>query len=251
MLKPRIPKTRQGRFLLWFGLALLLCGLVAYHWNFGNGTAGPVAVVQPSPGNGSARPAASPRPSKLPWNSGSNQGSPQAGMVSVATPVLDQWMESHWDEADDKVIDGLLGLSGKSDLGLAEQSRALEHALNLLPDTDYPKLDSLLLDPKTSPDILQQVFTDLHNRSERASLHAALHLAKREELEIRDAAKGFLAHWLDLDEENELEAIRLQAETRLIELDEEEPVPPDMIVMDPKEPIPAGLHDATVPAPDE
>jgi hypothetical protein len=160
-------------------------------------------------------------------------------------------MDEHWDEPDDKLISGLLEFTAGSELGLAEKSQALDHALNLLPDTEYGKLDGLLLDPKTPAQLLEKVFTDLHNRSEKASLQAALHLIKRAEPEIVAAAKALLAHRLDLDEENELEAIRLQAETRVIELNEEEPPPEGTVELDPNAPIPEGLTDATVPPPEE
>lgn len=232
-------------------VVVLLGVLVAMLWNGDDKVAG---SRNGADAGAAGAPGESPVPSKAgnrPWKTGSS-GSGQTGEEdSEGSPIVDQWMDEHWDEPDDKLIAGLLEFAGRNDLGLADKSQALEHALNLIPDTEYGKLDNLLTNPGTPTHLLQKIFTDLHNRSEKASLQAALHLIKRAEPEIVDAAKALLAHLLDLDEENELEAIRLQGETRVIELNEEEPPDENVIELDPKMPIPEGLTDATVPPPEE
>ena len=244
-------KTRTGQILLVVAAVVLLGVLVAMLLNGGSKAGGSTQGANTEVESPSAGPSNPSKRESRPWKSGS-AGSGESGEAdSEASPVVDQWMDEHWDEPDDKLISGLLDFTGRSDLGLAEKSQALDHALNLLPDTEYGKLDALLLDPGTPAQLVEKIFTDLHNRSEKASLQAALHLIKRAEPEIVAAAKALMAHLLDLDEENELEAIRLQAETRVIELNEEEPPDEDVVEMDPKEPIPEGLIDATVPPPEE
>lgn len=233
---------------------LLLGALVAIFWIGGAKNNGSEEHANPTAGGASGGQRTSPGGGSRPWKtspSGSGQSRETGKDGLEASPVVDRWMDEHWDEPDDKLISGLLEFIAGSDLGLAEKSQALDHALNLLPDTEYGKLDGLLLDPKTPTHLLQKIFTDLHNRNERASLQAALHLIKSAEPEIVEAAKALLAHRLDLDEENELEAIRLQAETRVIELDEETPPPEGTLELDPNAPIPEGLTDATVPPPEE
>jgi hypothetical protein len=251
MSQPPIPNTRKGKLTLLLAMVLVLGAIVAILWNGGEKTAGPKERANPSAGSASAGQPSSPGAGNRPWKTGSS-GSGQTGETDPeASPVVDRWMDEHWDEPDDKLISGLLEFTAGSELGLAEKSQALDHALNLLPDTEYGKLDALLLDPKTPSHLVEKIFTDLHNRSEKASLQAALLLIKRAEPEIVERAKALLAHLLDLDEENELEAIRLQAETRVIELNEEEPPDEDMVELDPNAPIPEGLSDATVPPPEE
>ncbi len=243
---------QSNRTFLWLSIFVAAVFAIAL-WQFGPMflRSGGVQTTKPNePATTSTK-----APNRQPWKTNPNAsgpaGQPGKDAAPEATPVLDAWMERNWEEDDGRVIDGLLAHAGRSDLGLAEKNRAMEHALNLLPDTEYQKLDALLTAPSTSPHLLQQVFTDLHNRSEKASLHASLRLLARPEPEVADAAKGFLAHWVDLDEESDTEAIRLQAETRLIELEEEEPPPPDHKEQDPKAPIPPGLRDAALPEPEE
>lgn len=246
-----ITRTRSGQILLFIAVVVLLGAFVAMLWTGGDKAGGSTGGQKSGGASAPVEPQTVQKTSSRPWKTGSS-GSGQTGeTASDAAPIVDQWMDDNWDEPDDKLIGGLLDFTGRSDLGLAEKSQALDHALNLLPDTEYQKLNNLLLDPETPPHLLEKIFTDLHNRSEKASLQAALHLIKRPEQEIVEAAKTLLAHLLDLDEENELEAIRLQAETRVIELNEEEPADEDMVEMDPNEPVPVGLIDATVPAPEE
>jgi hypothetical protein len=68
--------------------------------------------------------------------------------------------------------------------------------------------------------MLDTVFTDMHNRNEQAAIHASLLFLKRSEAEVAANGKALLAHLLDMDEESDTEAIRMQGETRLIELAE-------------------------------
>ncbi|MFM7180780.1 MAG: hypothetical protein ACKO2G_04865 [Verrucomicrobiales bacterium] len=246
-----IPRTRKGQLYLLLAVILMLGAVVAIVWNIGAETSGSKDKKNPTAGNASAGQATSPGGASRPWKTGSSGSGQAEDPGSEASPVVDRWMDEHWDEPDDKLITGLLEFTGRKDLGLAEKSQALDHALNLLPDPEYGKLGALLLDPGTPTALLQKVFIDLHNRNEKASLQASLLLIKREEAEIVSAAKALLAHRLDLDEENELEAIRLQAETRVIELEEEQPPPEDTVELDPNAPIPEGLTDATVPPPEE
>jgi hypothetical protein len=92
--------------------------------------------------------------------------------------------------------------------------------LNLIPDPEYPKLDELIVDPATPVSMLETIYTDMHNRNEAAAIHASLLLLKRAEEEVAANGKALLAHLLDMDEESDTEAIRMQGETRLIELAE-------------------------------
>jgi hypothetical protein len=70
--------------------------------------------------------------------------------------------------------------------------------------------------------MLSAIFTDMHNRNEEAAIHASLLFLKRPDVDSAANGKALLAHLLDLDEQSDTEAVRMQGETRLIELAEAE-----------------------------
>ena len=157
----------------------------------------------------------------VPWQ-GSKTGGARDGEETDpdATPKIDAWLAERFDLPDSELIDGLLLFSRRRDIAMAEKAVALEHALNLIPDPEYPKLDALIVDPATPVSMLETIYTDMHNRNEAAAIHASLLLLKRAEEEVAANGKALLAHLLDMDEESDTEAIRMQGETRLIELAE-------------------------------
>jgi hypothetical protein len=156
-----------------------------------------------------------------PWQGSSTGANRGPGNIDPdATPKIEAWLSERFDLPDSELIDGLLQFSRRRDVAMAEKAKALEHALNLIPDPEYQKLDALINDPAIPASMLDTVFTDMHNRNEQAAIHASLLFLKRSEAEVAANGKALLAHLLDMDEESDTEAIRMQGETRLIELAE-------------------------------
>ena len=231
-MKTRQPRSR-GQVLRVVLLLAIACGLV-----------GIFLLLRSRPGTVKA--ASRERNDKAastagPWKKSGERGlhapaEVPAGNPAEATPQIDAWLEQNWKESDEKLIDGLVEFAQRPEMGLGEKSKALEHALNMLNDPDYGKLDPLLNNKQTSPYLVRQVFDDMHNRGESASLHASLQMLKRMEPEVVEGAREFLAHFLDLDPESDLEAIRMQGETRLLQLQEEKPS--DVVELPPDAPLP-------------
>lgn len=218
MSAPSIEERAGGKGLRLVLLALIALGLGAIWYLAGGGgaTAKP-ALPASTPANESGQ--ATP-----PWQGGGGASASTKTDPAdpEATPKLDAWLDTNWELPDPELIDGLLQFSRRRDLSMIEKAKALEHVLNLLPDQEYGKLDPLLTDPATPGAMLGSIYTDMHNRNEQAAIHASLLFLKRPEIESATNGKALLAHLLDMDEESDTEAIRMQAETRLIELAEAE-----------------------------
>lgn len=205
------------------GLRLVLLGLIA---------AGLVAIwmliqekpetTKPAP-SGNATANNNSGQATPPWRGASATAPRDAKDVDPeATPKIDAWLSERFDLPDPELIDGLLEFSRRRDIAMIEKAKALEHALNLIPDQEYKKLDVLIKDPATPASMLGTIHSDMHNRNEKAAIHASLLFLTRAEAEVAANGKARLAHLLDMDDESDTEAIRMQGETRLIELAEAE-----------------------------
>ena len=228
-------------------LLAITCGLAAIFWLLNSQptkqqTTGKVSAVEKAQKTTSER---------TPWNKSESHRKQQApgaveGNPSEPTPAIDAWLEQNWKNSDEKLIDGLIEFAQRPDMGVGEKSKALEHALNMITESEYGKLDGLLGNKQTSPLLVRQVYDDMHNRGELASLRASLKLLGRQEPEVVEGARDFLAHFLDLDPESDIEAIRMQGETRILELQEEKAtdvveLPPDA----PLPPLPPNMEEST------
>jgi hypothetical protein len=210
---------------------IILCvGLIAVVlWPAGSGDSGrpgqeraevaKVADGKTSGGGDQAKPwtPGAENPSMVPSTPGT------AGEVpapSVPTPVLDAWLADNMDKGDAEFTSGLLAFAEDGKQPPEERAAALNHALNLLPDKDYSRLETLL-GAKTTPVVmLRQVLANVHNRGERAAVWAAMALMAREEAEISGEGRELLAFLLDMDAASDISALKLQGETRLLEHDE-------------------------------
>lgn len=253
MSAPSNEVSRGGSGLRLVFLGLIALGLVAI-WFLARGP-------QEPPKSGSTGTAISSQSgqSSPPWQGGNTGSARRDGPGKVdpdATPKIEAWLSDHFNLPDPELIDGLLEFMRRGDISLAEKTKALEHALNLIPDPEYQKLDEVIKDPAIPASMLATIFTDIHNRNEQAAIHASLLFLQRTEPEAAANGKALLAHLLDMDEESDTEAIRMQAETRLIELAEakkdidvvelppDTPAPPPVLPEDPAEipgvdPLPA------------
>ena len=242
------PVGTDGRMLRAVMLVAIACGLVAIFFLLLDRPADTAATGGKIPSQKNTTANTNPGPwSKARVGDPRETHQEKSGNPAEQTPQIDAWLEKHWQESDEKLIDGLIDFAQQPDKGLGEKSKALEHALNMINEAQYPKLDPVLKNKQTSPVLIRQIFDDMHNRGEMASIHASLKMLARHEPEVVEGARDFLAHFLDLDPESDLEALRMQAETRLLEMQEEKAsdvveLPPDA----PLPPLPPEMQEAPV-----
>ena len=218
MSAPSNEMSHGGKGLRLVFLALIGLGLLAI-W----------LLARPKPESGKteqaggalANPANQTNHAAPPWQSSAPGTAREPQEIDPeATPKIEAFLSERFDLPDPELIDALLQFSRRRDIAMAEKAKALEHALNLIPDPEYQKLDDLINDPATPASMLDTIYTDMHNRNEQAAIHASLLFLKRPEAEVAANGKVLLAHLLDLDETSDTEAIRMQGETRLIEIAE-------------------------------
>ena len=229
-MKPQYPIGMRGsgrfRVLLCLGIALFVVVSLVF-WFSGKPNTESAAektdvtkVVNPSPPHEKAK--------KEPWVAGSETGNKDhdsghgenVPQPVAPTPKLDSWMEKNWNLNDERLTDGLLEFVTKGENTVDERLGALSHALNLLSDKDYKKLVGILSSADTPQPVLMQIIADLHNRPEEPALWASLVLMQSQDTLVASEAKKVVAFLLDMEEANEVEALRLQGETRLIEIEE-------------------------------
>lgn len=93
----------------------------------------------------------------------------------------------------------LVTLASDSSVPLATRTDALQHAINLLPDESFDSLDPLISTKETPVELLDMVFTAVHDRSASVQLPIALTLMQRSDEDVSTRARNLLAFHLDQD----------------------------------------------------
>jgi hypothetical protein len=99
---------------------------------------------------------------------------------------------------------------------------AMQHSLNLLPTEELPRFAPLIKDSTTPRPLVERLMMDItNNPSRKISLEMSLALLESGHDFIWDEVKDLVAFLLDVDADEDLQAIIAEARRELVEIDKE------------------------------
>jgi hypothetical protein len=109
------------------------------------------------------------------------------------------------------------------------QAEAAQHVSNLLPDKEYGRVRSMVVNPNAAPELLDVLVTDLMNRDDAVKLPVLLDIAKIPNHPTREEATTDLQIFLDGDYGNDWGKWDAALKAYLKKQAEETPPRPDVI----------------------